>query len=61
MHDRSGGGVIQDIALGRKVLSSVPGPIKRDTLSPTARHRCDVSVAEGLIRDDPGHWPHVSI
>ena len=28
----------------RKVLSSIPGPVKSDTVSPTARHRCDVSV-----------------
>ena len=27
----------------REVWGSVPGPVKSDTVSPTARHRCDIS------------------
>ena len=27
----------------RQIMGFIPGPVKTDKLSPTARHRCDVS------------------
>ena len=37
-------GVVVTMSLSvRGVLGSIPGPIKSDTVLPTACHRCDVS------------------
>ena len=33
-----------DIAIGAEDLGSIPGPVKSDTVSSTARQRCDASV-----------------
>ena len=35
--------VVQDIAIGAEGVGSIPGPVKSDTVSLPARHRCDVS------------------
>ena len=32
----------EDIAIGAGSLGSIPGPVKLDTVSSTARHRCNV-------------------
>ena len=36
--------VLNDIAIGAGGIRSIPGPVKSDTMSPTARHCCDVSL-----------------
>ena len=38
------GGAVEDIAIDAKSPGSIPWPFKWDTVSPTARHRCDVSL-----------------
>ena len=41
---QSFGVVVKDITNGLQVLASIPGPVKSDTVSPTARHRRNFSV-----------------
>ena len=36
--------MVKNIAIGGEVWGLIPGPIKSDTVSPTARNRCDVSL-----------------
>ena len=35
--------VVEDIAVGAEGLGFITGPVKLDAVSPTARHRFDVS------------------
>ena len=43
-YHNSGDEVLQDIAIGSGGLGSNPAPVKLETVPPTARHRCDVSL-----------------
>ena len=40
---RLAGVVSEHITISPRDLGSIPGPVISDTVSPTARHRCDVS------------------
>ena len=40
----------------REVWGSIPGPVKSDTVSPTARHRCDVSSELCSPGAKPRRW-----
>ena len=37
-------GLVEALLSAQEVCSSIPGSVKSDTVSPTARHRCDVSL-----------------
>ena len=49
----------------RKVRTSIPGPVKLDTIPPTARYRCDVSselCSQVISRgDELRHSLHISV
>ena len=40
----------------REVWGSIPGPVKSDTVSPTTRHRCDVSSELCSPGAKPRRW-----
>ena len=48
--------VVNDIAIGAGGLGSIPGTMKSDTVSPTARHRCDVSSELCCPGANPRKW-----
>ena len=58
------GVAVNDNPFGVGGLGSIPWPVKLDTVSPTARHRCDVfwsCVAQAQSRrDGPRHSSHAS-
>ena len=43
-------------AIGAGGLASIPGPVKSDTVSPTARHRCNVTLELCCPGAKPRRW-----
>ena len=41
--------MIKNIAIAAGSLGSLPSPVKSDTVSPTARHRCDASSVRSSV------------
>ena len=50
------GVVLKGVALSAEIRGSIPGPLKSDTLSPTVRHRCDVSSELCFPSAKPLRW-----
>ena len=48
--------IVKILLLVRKVGGLIPGPVKLDTVSPTARHRCDVSSELCCPGAKPQRW-----
>ena len=48
--NRPVGRAVTHSSLKRDVWSSNLGPVKSDTVWPTARHRCDISSKEAVLR-----------
>ena len=46
----------ETLVSAREVLSLIPGPVKSNTMSPTARHRCDVSSELCCSVAKPRRW-----
>ena len=53
--------VINHIAIGTEVLGMIPGPVKSNTMSPTARRRCDVSSELCCPGAKPQRWAPILI
>ena len=63
MSDRPDGRAVTRSSLEREVWGSNLGPVKSDTVLPTARHRCDISSKEAVLpgRNDAEMGPANSL